>query len=110
MAKKNSVAGTPADPTVKYARIEIDGQAWSLTFDFNAIALAEAHTNVNLFKALGNLGDLSASQFRGLVYAGLLKAHPELTAEQAGSLIRIDTMAPLQESLAEAYINSMPEK
>lgn len=109
MAKK-SVAGTPADPTVKFAKMALDGREWLFSFDFNAIAIAEAHTATNLFRALSHLGDLSAAQFRGLLYAALLKAHPELTVEQAGSLIRIDTMGPLQETLAEAYILSLPEQ
>jgi hypothetical protein len=107
---RKTVAGTPADPTVKFATVEIDGKTYSLAYDFNAIATAESVTGINLFKALSTLTDLTATQFRGLVYAGLLKAHPEITLEQAGSIIRFDTMVPLQEKLAEAYKNSMPEK
>jgi hypothetical protein len=104
--KKKSAA---PNPTVKYAKIAIDEETYSLAFDFNAIAVAEEVSGVNLMKALSNLNDLSASQFRGLLYAALIKAQPEIAIEEVGQLINLTTMAPLQLALAEAYINSMPE-
>ena len=109
MAKPKTVSKAASNPTIKYAKVMVDGEIYALAFSFNSIAVAEESANVNLLKALGSLKDLTALQFRGLLYAALVDAQPDTTIESAGSLIRLDTMGLLQDKLAEAYINSMPQ-
>lgn len=106
---KRSVAGTALDPTIQFAKLEIDGKAYKLAYSFNAIALAETAAGCNLLGGLENLGALTALQFRGLLYAALSVAQPKMTIEEAGNLIRLDTKGAIANALAEAYQFSMPE-
>lgn len=108
-APKRSVAGGAADPTIQFAKLEIDGQTLRLAYSFNAIAEAEHVAGCNLLGGLENLGDLTALQLRGLLYAALSVADPKASVEQAGALIRLDTIAPITMALAEAYRLSMPD-
>lgn len=105
-----TVAGTPADPVVPFAVLEIEGEKFKLAFDFNAIAEAEHYAGCNLLSGLKNLGDLTALQLRGLLYAAMRKAHPKVTIEKAGSLIRLDTIVKITLALGEAYSLSMPKR
>ncbi len=108
--KKKAVKPAP-NPTVKYAKLTLDGETYySLCFSFNAIAIAEQEAGVNLLKALDNLEDLSAAQFRGLLYAALTKAHPDMTLDDAGELVRLDTIPVISRALGQAYLNSLPER
>jgi hypothetical protein len=109
---KRSVAGTAADPTVEYVPIELSGSTWKLAYDFNAIAEAESITGCNLLQGVGGvlLHTMTATQFRGLFYAALRRAHPEITIHQAGLLMTIENMADIREALLKAYGVSMPER
>lgn len=107
---KRSVAGTAADPTVPFAELEIDGKAYRLAYSFNAIAEAEHVAACNLLVGLERLSDLTALQLRGLLYAALGVANPKITIEQAGALVRLDTILPITLALAQAYRLSMPDK
>jgi hypothetical protein len=109
---RNNVAGTASDPTIQFASLEIDGKTYRLTYDFNAIAQAEAASGCNLLQGVAGflLNTATAAQYRGLLYAALLKAHPKMSIDQAGNLVRIDTMPDIRRALAEAYNLSMPEK
>lgn len=111
MAKK-SVAGTVDDPTIEFVSIEIDGRQWNLCYDFNAIAIAEKLAECNLLQGIAGvvLHSMTASQLRGLFYAALLKAHPKITIDEAGSLININSMPDIREALMKSYGVSMPEK
>jgi hypothetical protein len=110
MAKQRSVAGTKDDPTIQFADLTINGQSFRLCYSFNAIAIAESAAGCNLLRGLESLTDLSATQLRGLLYAALLVAQPEMTVEDAGRLIRLDTINPITAALAEAYSLSLPEQ
>jgi hypothetical protein len=109
---RSNVAGTASDPTIQFAPLEIDGKTYRLTYDFNAIAQAEAASGCNLLQGVAGflLNTANAAQYRGLLYAALLKAQPRMTIDQAGNLVRIDTMPDIRRALAEAYNLSMPEK
>jgi hypothetical protein len=108
MAKKN-VAGTAADPVIKFATLTLDGREYRLAYSFNAIAEAERAAGCNLLAGLENLSDLTALQLRGLLYGALMVSNPDITIEQAGAMIRLDTLDPVTAALAEAYGLSMPE-
>ena len=109
-SKPRSVAGTINDPTIKFADLTIDDQHFKLGYSFNSIALAEAETGTNLLSGLQSLTDLNAIQLRGLLYAALMIAHPDMTPDDAGALIRLDTLADCTMALASAYQLSLPEK
>jgi hypothetical protein len=102
----NSFAGTPADPTVRYAKLELSGEEYSLVFDFNAIATAEQVAKVNLLESF-YFQNMTAAQFRGMFYAALRKAHPEISLQQAGDLITVKTLPVIQEALLKAWQNSI---
>jgi hypothetical protein len=108
MAKK-SVAGTPADPTVQFTPVVIAGQTYQLAYKFNALAEAERLTGCNLLQGMGGLilGGMTALQFRAMLYAGLQKAYPETTLEQAGDLIEAamkdGTVNDIKEALLTSY-------
>jgi len=111
MAKKN-VAGTTADPVVKFATLKVDGTEYKLVYDFNAIAEAEALTGLNLLTGMINLWqDLTATKLmgasivRGLLYAAL---RPKLDLEAVGHMIRVDTLTDIVAAIREAYAESMP--
>ena len=107
---KKTVAGTRADPTIRFADLMLDGTVYQLAYDFNSIALAEKIAGINLLEGLRNLAQVSAQQFRGLFYGARLKAQPEITLEQAGGLIRLDTLLAIEAGIAQAYANSIMEK
>jgi len=109
MAKK-SVAGTVKDPTVKFTTLTVDGEEYKLAYSFNSLAVAEADAGCNLLMGLASFNNLSAVQLRGLLFAALLIAHPEITVDEAGSLIRIDTLLDVTRALGDAYSLSMPEQ
>lgn len=85
---------------------------YSLVFDFNALAEAEAATGHDLLlKHPGAiLQNLTAAGLRGLLKATLSARHPEITAAAAGAMIRPDTMTPICEAICEAWILSMPKQ
>jgi hypothetical protein len=107
---KHSVAGTVADPTIEFADLKLAGKTYRLVYSFNAIAEAEHVAGCNLLAGLESLRDLTALQLRGLLYAAMSVADPKITIEQAGSLVRLDTIEPITEALGKAYQLSMPAK
>lgn len=110
--KRPSVAGSAADPTVEFAVLEIDEQKYKLAWDFNALALAEEKTGVNLLDGMAGffLNTATLSQYRGLLWAAMLKAHPGTTIEQAGMLLHAHNLPDIRRALAQAYNLSLPEK
>lgn len=109
MRTRRSVSSTIADPIIKFAQLAIDGQTYQLAYSFNSIAVAEQVGGFNLLAGLENLKELTAGQLRGLLYAALILAQPDVTIEQAASLIRLDTLTAVTAALVEAYSLSMPE-
>lgn len=110
MARK-SVAGTAADPTIQFETLEIDGRSYRLCYSFNAIAEAERLGNCNLLEGIAAVlfNSLTAQQARGLLYAALSVAQPEITLAEAGQMIRVDTLPGIRLALLKAYNASMPE-
>lgn len=108
---RKSVAGTSSDPVVEFATLEIDGKAYRLSYDFNAIAEAEKEAGCNLLHGIAVilLRGMNAGQLRGLLYAALRQAHPKMTLSGAGRLIRIDTMPSITTAIIEAWNASLPE-
>lgn len=109
-----TVAGTKQDPTIAFVDTTVDNVTYKLAFSFNAIAEAEAVTNCNLlsgmWKFLTDREGMNAQQLRGLLYASLQLAQPEITLEQAGDMITLDSFFMLQQAVNAAFIMSLPEK
>lgn len=95
-------------PTLPQVSIELNGQKYGLCFDFNALAHAESATGLNMLQALDFQG-LSATTFRALLFASMLKLQPEITLEQVGNLIQYGTLPELYKAVARAYTESQPE-
>ena len=102
---------------MKFAKVTIDGVEHTLAYDFNEICKAEEYTGCNLLGALQHLNELHATELRGLFLAAL-EAGPEQAfpgkspqdaLEEAGKLIRLDTVIPIIEALSKAYQLSLPE-
>jgi len=94
-----------------------------MSFDFNALAEVEALTGgrnifqiILKFKELQGLTpdkvieNISFSDLRILLYAGLKSENPELTIEEAGKLAGIGSMQEVLSSILNAFNLSMPDK
>ena len=116
--KRPSVAGTSADPTIKFSKLDIDGEVYNLAYSFNAIAMSEKLCGCNLMQGIASflLDTADAQQYRGLLHAALSVAYrtkenqPVFSLQHAGAMIRIDTLPDIRLALIEAYNLSMPEK
>jgi hypothetical protein len=106
MAKKN----TPAVSTAKTATLTLGGKTYKLGYDFNKIADTEREAGCNLLHGLADIANISAPQLRGLFLAAIRAADPKstMTIQQAGSLIRFETIIPVSEALAESILLSVP--
>lgn len=105
--RRASVAGTAADPLVRFATVELGGETYKLAFDFNAIATAETVAGVNLLQAI-DLSGMTANQYRGMFYAALMKAHPEMTLAGAGQLITLPNIKRITDGILQAWRLAMP--
>jgi len=92
---------------LKTSILKIDGKTLELAYDFNLIADAEETAACNLLAALENLGDLTAKQLRGLLFAAVVST-PRLTLLEAGALIRVNTISQVTSALADAYNLTLP--
>ena len=88
--------------TPKTVPLTINEWKMLLAYDFNAICEAEPAAGCNLLAALENLGDLTAIQLRGLLYAGIVST-PRPSIRECGAMIRVDTIGPITSALATAY-------
>ena len=90
--------------------LEIEGEAYRLVFDYNAIADAETLAGCNLLHGISAsmFGTLSAAQLRGLLYAALKPEQPAITLKEAGDLIRIDRLPDIYRAISEAWAVSLP--
>ena len=87
----------------QFVELHCCGQDLRLAYDFNEICDAERACGCNLLAALESLKGLGAAQLRGLLYAALRPAHPIVTLQEVGTLIRVDTVLPITEAMAHAY-------
>lgn len=108
-SKTKTVANTKDDPTVPYVTLTLKGNDYKLAYSFNALALAEKATGLNMFQGL-NLQALNVLQLRAMLWASLLKAQPEMTLEDAGDLLSspVDCNIALT-AIANAWTASMPK-
>lgn len=106
---EKTVAGTPADPTARFTRLELNGKSYSLVYDFDSIATAEDLTGLELLVGV-NWAKINARRLRGMLYASLLKAHPEITLKDVAKLITPGNLPKIEKALVECWIASTPER
>lgn len=107
MPKKN-IAGTAADPTVRFTPLTLNGQTYQLAYDFEAIAQAEELTGLSLLVGV-NWSQIGVRQIRAMLYASLLKAQPKITLDDLTPLLTVRNIAPIERALAAAWVESTPD-
>lgn len=80
--------------------LAISGETYFLNFDFNAIARLEEEHNINL---LTGVDFSSPSKVRAMLWAACLKRHPDMSLEDAGSLITFESYAEVLPALLDAF-------
>jgi hypothetical protein len=96
------------NPALPRVPITFNDKEYTLEYDFNAIAVAEEQSGINMFTTF-DFQRLSTSNFRAMLFASLLKNHPEVTLEEAGSFIRAQNLAEITIKMVEAWHGSRPE-
>ena len=71
--------------------LENDPQTYVLEYNFNELAEAESVAQTNLLQAVSDLRTMTAVQMRGLLYACLRTAHPQVLLREAGDLLSKDS-------------------
>lgn len=103
------VAGVPGlDPTLPNVELVLNGATFQLSYDHNAIAQAEAVTGHNLLEAAYYIP--TATILRGMLWASVLKAHPEVTIEEVGAWINPRNFRVIREALLAAWFGSVPDQ
>lgn len=94
-------------PRVKTITLN-DGVEREIRFTLNAMAeLEERYGSVDAaFKALDS-GSIKAARF--VLWAGLMEAQPDLTEKQVGSLIDVQLMHDIMETVSNAIGEDMPD-
>lgn len=86
----------------------VDGRAYTLVLDFNAICVAEGELALDMDQIVLNLDQrLSFTLLRALVWAGTRKHHPEITLEQAGNLCSDAGLAVVREAVGQAMLRTL---
>ncbi|RRH71994.1 GTA-gp10 family protein [Falsigemmobacter faecalis] len=82
------------------------GRNWTLRLDFNALCDFEGETGKNALQALEGLerGDVTASDLRALMWAGLRQEAPEIDLQTAGRILGEN-----QDALIRAATAASPE-
>lgn len=102
---KESVAGTPADPTIRFTELKLNGKTYSLLYDFEAIAKAEDLTGLELLVGV-NWRKINARRIRAMLYASMLQAHPDITMKEITGLLSLRNVPRIEQALAECWLDS----
>lgn len=86
------------------AKLSISGlPQLDLLYDFNLLADTEELTGCNMLTAIGHLdGNMGSKELRALLFGLTRENHPNLTLQQVGRYLRIDTFADVFDSCWEA--------
>jgi hypothetical protein len=108
MTKQSYVAGTPGDdPTLPNVELILRGRTLQLCYDHNAIAQVENVTGINLMAAAFQVQ--SASTLRAMLWASIIRQHPDLTIEEVGAWLNPRNFLLVREALLAAWFGSVPE-
>ena len=110
MAKsKVQVAGVLGlDPTLPDVSLVVGDTTYRLAFDFNACALVQAQTGINVFAQSGS-EDFNPLHFRAMFWAALVKDQPEMTINDAGALITPKTLPAIAAAVHQTWAASQAE-
>ena len=97
------------NPALPRVPITFDKVEYYLEFDFNAFCIAEEKTGINMFGTL-DFTHLSSTKLRAMLFASLVKNHPDMTLERAGSFIVISNLPEITVAIIKAWTGSMPEQ
>ena len=99
------------NPTQPAVKLTLDGEAFSLRFDFEAIANAEEITGRPLLTGLTkrDIGTPTISLVRNMFYACLLPDQPSITLDKAKALVTRKTITTVWASVLEAWTLGMAE-
>ena len=103
-----TIAGTPADPTARYTKLELGTKTYNLCFDFDSIAKAEEMTGMELLFGV-DWTKINAKRMLAMLLACALKAHPDVKPETFKRHITHRNLPKLQTALIDAWVNSTPE-
>jgi len=103
-----TVAGTTADPTIKFIPLTLGKKTYLLCYDFNAVAQAEALTGMALLAGV-DWTNITALRLRAMLYACALRAQPDVQLNDFTPHIRHKNMSKIQASLFDAWTASTPE-
>lgn len=97
-----------ANPLRGQAAFDVDGEAYTLVMDVNALAEAEDALGMDIDLILAKYGQgTSVRLVRALVWAGLREKHP-CSIEQAGKLVSGAGFLVAKAVLEKALLNAMP--
>lgn len=85
----------------------VDGRAYTLVLDFNALCTAESALGIDIDEIIPRYErGLSLTLVRGMVWAALQRHHPEITIEKAGDLISQAGLPAARTALNAAMTNA----
>lgn len=93
---------------MKEVTVELGGKERKLIYDFNALAKAEEVTGKSMLDG-AVWQSPSATDLRAFIWAGLLRDDPNVTIQQVGSWLTIDTMSEITGYINEALDISTTE-
>lgn len=89
------------------AKITLDKER-NLLLDMNAMAEFEKETGKSLMNG-ASLKEMSAGDFRALLWACLVHEDESLTVKQVGSLVHAGNLAGVSNAIVQAFEAAMPE-
>lgn len=107
--ENETVAGTTADPTIKYVPLKLGDKEYKLCFDFDAIAIAEEKTGMALLAGV-DWRHIGVRRIQAMLYASALKAQPTCTLEEFKPHIKHSTILKIQIALADCWTESTAPK
>lgn len=85
----------------------VDGRAYTLVLDFNALCIAETALGIDIDEIIPRYErGLSLTLVRGLTWAALQRAHPEMTLDMTGDLLAQAGLPAAREALNLALTNA----
>lgn len=101
-----------ANPHRGSVALQAGDQAYTLSFSVNAICELEAELDKPVAEIIAAIQDprqLRLSTVRALVWAGLRDHHPDLTVQDAGTMITDAGIQNVVEKVGEAFRLAFPE-
>jgi hypothetical protein len=89
--------------------IQLGGKERHLLITMNSLIAIEEKTGRNVLEGDIIPEKMALKDVRLLVWAGLLHEEPNLTLEEAGAMIRLDSLATLAAALGTAIKAALPE-